>query len=68
MKIIKQLRKDLNIITNDYFKLALHYVKSDKIHNIMIYDNKSFIIVDKHYKINTAYKLVEKFLKSENYL
>jgi hypothetical protein len=68
MKVIKQLRKDLNIITNEYFDLALHYVKSDKLHQIIVYNNKTFIIADKHYKLNTAYKLVEKFLKSEKYL
>jgi hypothetical protein len=68
MKIIKQLRKNLNIITNEYFNLALHYVKSDKLHQIIVYQNKSFIIANKHYKIDTCYKLVEKFLKSEKYL
>jgi hypothetical protein len=68
MKVIKQLRKDLNIITNDYFDLALHYVKSDKLYQIIVYNNKSFIIADKHYKVNTAYKLVEKFLKTQKYL
>jgi hypothetical protein len=68
MKIIKQLRKDLNIIENEYFNLALHYVKTDKLYQIIVYNNKSFIIVDKHYKIDTCYKLVEKFLKTQKYL
>ena len=68
MKVIKQLRKDLNIIENEYFNLALHYVKTDKLYQIIVYQNKSFIIADKHYKINTAYKLVEKFLKNQKYL
>jgi hypothetical protein len=68
MKIIKELRKDLNIIENEYFNLALHYVKTDKLYQIIVYNNKSFIIVDKHYKIDTCYKLVKKFLKTQKYL